>query len=274
MTTKHYFIKTVFILVALFLVSCSGYKKLPYLKDAESLTKEQLLASATLYEAKIMPKDILSITVNSSIPGAAADFNLPLLASGSTAVKQTSGSSSQNGLAGTLQTYIVDNKGKIDFPILGELSIGGLTKSQAEDLIAEQIYPKYLKEKPIVNIRMLNFKVSVLGEVARPGSYSTDNEQMTLFDALAQAGDLTIYGRRDNVMLLRTKANGELVVHKINLQDKDLLLYEDLYYLQQNDKIIVQVNKAKGNSSSFGTMESVGISLLSVLISVVAIVTR
>lgn len=274
MTTKHYFIKTVFILVALFLVSCSGYKKLPYLKDAESLTKEQLLASATLYEAKIMPKDILSITVNSSIPGAAADFNLPLLASGSTAVKQTSGSSSQNGLTGTLQTYIVDNKGKIDFPILGELSIGGLTKSQAEDLIAEQIYPKYLKEKPIVNIRMLNFKVSVLGEVARPGSYSTDNEQMTLFDALAQAGDLTIYGRRDNVMLLRTKANGELVVHKINLQDKDLLLYEDLYYLQQNDKIIVQVNKAKGNSSSFGTMESVGISLLSVLISVVAIVTR
>lgn len=149
-----------------------------------------------------------------------------------------------------------------------------MTKKEAEKKIYSLVYPKYLKEEPIVNIRFLNYKVAVLGEVARPGLYTSENEQMTLFDALASAGDLTIYGNRKNVLLVRENADGERSVRRIDLQDKDVLLNNDIYYLQQNDKIIVSPNKAKGNNSSFGTFESLALSGLSILISVIAIITR
>ncbi|MDU1889058.1 MAG: polysaccharide biosynthesis/export family protein [Dysgonomonas sp.] len=260
--------------IPIILGSCTAYKKISYLKDAETISSEAFAKAAKNYEAVIMPKDVLSITVNSPANEAVArDFNLPLIPNEANDIPQTR-VSNVSSYSGGLQNYIVDNNGKINFPVLGEVEIGGLTKQQAEEKLFSLIYPRYLTEKPIVNIRFLNFKVAVLGEVAKPGVYTSNNEQMTLFDALALSGDLTIYGNRKNVTLVRESAAGERSVRIIDLQDKNILLDNDIYYLQQNDKIYVQPNKAKGNNSSFGTLESLALSGLSILISVISIITR
>lgn len=273
MTTKLT-LRLLFIFFAvLSLSSCTAYRKIPYLKGAETLTQEELKLSAQVYEPHIKPNDVLSITVNSQTPGIAADFNMPLLPPGSQSVSQISRNESTDRI-GTLQNYLVDKDGLINFPVLGELSVIGLTRTELQDKITGLIYPKYIVEKPIVNVRFLNYKVSVLGEVNKPGVYTTENNVVTLFEALALAGDLTIYGKRNNVMLIRESEKGELSVYRIDLQDKNLLLNRDIYYLRQNDKIIVEANKTKGNSSSIGSVESIGLSAISILISVIAIVTR
>lgn len=256
----------------IFLGSCTGYKQLPYLKNAETVSPEVLSSMAAVHEAKIMPHDIITITVNSNIPGAATDFNLPMVPSNLGSAIQTTVTYSNT--TGSLQNYLVDKNGKINFPVLGELSIGGMTSKEAQDYIISLIYPRYIAEKPVVNVRFVNFGVSVLGEVARPGVYTSANGQMTILDALAAAGDMTIYGRRDNVLLLRIQDNGEIAMHRINMQDKNLVLNKDIFYLQQNDKLYIETNKAKGNNSRFGTFESISLSALSIVISVIAIITR
>lgn len=258
--------------LVVFLGSCTGYKQLPYLKNAETVSPEVLSSMAAIHEAKIMPNDIITITVNSNIPGAATDFNLPMVPTNLSSVIQTTATSSST--AGSLQNYLVDKDGKINFPILGELSIAGMTSKEAQNYIGSLIYPRYIAEKPVVNVRFVNFGVSVLGEVARPGVYTTPNGQMTILDALAAAGDMTIYGRRNNVLLLRIQENGEIAMYRIDMQDKNLVLNKDLFYLQQNDKLYVETNKAKGNNSRFGTFESISLSALSIVISVIAIITR
>ncbi len=270
-----FFFKKLFfvLLIAVFLGSCTAYKKIPYLTEAELISSEEFAEAAKNYEAKIMPKDVLSIIVNAPVGAAADDFNLPLIPLNAKSVVQTQVTNTTTSTGG-LQNYIVDNNGKINFPILGEITIGGLTKSEAEAKIFSMIYPQYLTEKPIVSIRFLNYKVAVMGEVLRPNVYTSDNEQMTLLDALAMAGDLTIYGDRKNVLLVRESASGQLSTQRINLQDKNILLNPDVYYLQQNDKIYVQPNKAKGNNSSFGTLETLTLSGLSLIISVISIITR
>ena len=249
------------VLFALFMQSCTAYKRVPYLKKAETLSHEQLRNTADVYVAKIMPKDMLSISITSETPGAAADFNL------SFPYKAANSSTSESFTARTENVYIVDADGYIHFPVLGRLKLSGLTKGDAELLIYSQIYPDYLKEKPLVDIRFVNFSVTVLGEVANPGIYKFENEQMTILDALAAAGDMTIHGVRTNVLRLRTLENGEIVPTRINLQDKSILLNKDLYYLQQNDKIYVETTRTKANSRSFGSVESTLLSLLSVIIS-------
>lgn len=258
-----------FALLLFGLSSCTAYKKIPYLKDAESLSQQQLKSVANISEFKVMPKDILSITVNTPTPGIASDFNMPIIPAGMSSVTQSSLSS-----GATVQNYIVDKEGFIDYPILGKIQIAGLTRAEVESKIKSLVYPKYLKEEPIVNVRFLDLKISVLGEVAKPGVYSATRESLTIFEGLALAGDLTIYGRRDNVMLLRTNDAGEVSIHRINLQDKDILLNQDIYYLQQNDKLIVEVNKTRANNSSIGSLETLGLSAVSILISVIAILTR
>lgn len=261
------------LVLSAYLSSCTSYKKLTYLEGVQDISASTLANMGGVHEPRIMPNDILSITVNSEIKGAAEDFNLPLIAPGSESEIQKSYNTS-NTSTGTLQNYLVDKDGAINFPVLGRLDLNGMTISDAENFIESAIYPQYITVRPIVTIRQLNFYVSVLGEVNKPGIYKTDNGQMTILDALAAAGDMTIYGVRDNVLLVRTESNGELSFHQINLQDKNTVLDKNFFYLQQNDKLYVQVNKAKGNSSRFGTLETVGLSALSVIISLIAIATR
>ena len=258
--------------VLLFFFSCNAYKELPYLQESETISQEDLRNTATLYDAKIMPKDVLSITVNAST-SAASDFNLPLIPYNSKEAVQLSVQAS-SAASGSLQTYMVENDGTITFPVLGKVHVGGMTKTQAQIYIASLIYPQYLSKNPIVNIRFTNYKVAVLGEVARPGEYSTSNDRISIFEAIAKAGDLTIYGKRDNVLLTRVDEHGMKKIYRINLQDKSLLLNPELYYLQQNDQIYVETNAAKGNSSRFGSFETISMSALSIVISVISIVLR
>lgn len=243
------------------------------MEDADTISQSEFAQIAEPYEAKIMPNDILSIIVNTSNPAASKDFNLSLVPQGQDNPLQTNVYTAGN-TNGTLQNYIVDNNGYVNMPILGLLKISGLTKKQAEKKIYDLIYPKYLTEEPIVIIRFLNYKVTLLGEVAKPGEYNTPNGKITLLDALAQAGDLTIYGNRKNVLLIREDANGERMTRQINLQDKNILLDNEIYYLQQNDIIYVQPNKTRGNSSSIGSLESLALSGFSLLISIISIITR
>lgn len=257
----------------IFFNSCTSYKKIPYLSDLDEEKREELLSTPGIYETTIKPNDILSITVNSTVQGAATDFNLPLVPSNYDKAVQTNVSSSSTTLGG-LQNYLVDKDGLINFPVLGKLKVSGMTVKQIQDHITGLIYPRYISVEPVVNVRLLNFKISVLGEVNRPGIYESENGQMTILDALAAAGDMTIYGKRENVILVRITDTGDIMTYKINLQNKDIAIDKNTFFLQQNDKLYVETNKAKGNNSSFGSTQTLGISALSILISIVAILTR
>ena len=185
-----------------------------------------------------------------------------------------------------LQPYLVDNEGKINFPVLGELKLGGLTKKQAEQMIVDKLKP-YITETPIVTVRMVNYKISVIGEVTRPGTFTISNEKVNLLEALAMAGDMTVYGLRDDVKLIRENANGkqEIIPLDLNkmlfLMGKQQIITLDLnkaetilspyYWLQQNDIIYVTPNKAKARNSDIGNSTSLWFSATSILVSLASL---
>lgn len=248
----------------LVLGSCGSTKNVAYFQNADSIS---LAASRMLYEAKIMPKDELTITVITTDPKAAMPFNL--------SVSQTLGNSGQlSSGTGSLQGYLVDNSGNIEFPVVGTLHVGGLTKKQAEDLIKKKVKP-YLaaKENPIVTVRMASYHVSVLGEVTKPGIISVPQEKMSILEALAQAGDLTIYGKRDNVLLIRQDAAGEKHTYRMNLNDANII-NSPFYYLQQNDIIYVEPNKVKAQNSAIGSSTTLWFSAVGTLISIASLIVN
>ena len=183
-------------LIAVFLLaSCQSYKKVPYLQDAGVV--KDINQQENLYDAKIMPKDLLTIVVSCTSPELAVPFNLTVATPANAATAST-----QLTTQPVLQPYLVDNEGKINFPVLGELKVGGLTKREAEQLIIEKLKP-YIKETPIVTVRMVNYKISVLGEVARPGTFTISNEKVNLLEALAMAGvQFKRLGRKENSVSL------------------------------------------------------------------------
>ena len=168
-----------------------------------------------------------------------------------------------------LQQYLVDNEGKISFPVLGALTVGGLTKKQAEQLIVDKLKP-YMKENPIVTVRMVNYKISVIGEVARPGTFTISNEKVNLLEALAMAGDMTVYGLRDNVKLIREDANGKQQIVTLDLNNAETIL-SPYYWLQQNDVVYVTPNKAKARNSDIGNSTSLWFSATSILVSLASL---
>ena len=249
---------------ALLLSSCSGIKNVAYLQDSELI---DLTTSNELYDARIMPKDILTITVNTVNPEASAPFNLIV----STEINNSGGRALLNTGSRTLQTYLVDNEGNIEFPVLGTLKVGGLTKSECEQMIHGKIMP-YLNvnENPVVTVRMSNYKISVLGEVNRPGMFTVSNEKINIFEALAQAGDLTIYGVRDRVKLIRENSDGAKEVFTLNLNDTQIIT-SPCYYLQQNDVVYVEPNKVKARNSKVGQTTNVWLSLTGILVSLASL---
>ncbi len=257
-------IKTSFLLTAAVLTAsgCGSTHEIPYMTDADSISSQQLKTGAKIYEARIMPKDILTISVNTTVPEAAAPFNLGSNA-GSGVITQ--GVAVQGA---ELQTYVVDNHGDIEYPVIGKLHVNGLTRVELQDLIRDKIHPAFITEVPIINVRFKNYKVSVLGEVARPGSYTVQNEQCTIFDALALAGDLTIYGKRTNLLLIRESATGQKSIRRINLQNSSIVTDPEIYYLQQNDVLIVEPNKTKAKMSRVGSAETFTITIVSTLVSI------
>lgn len=252
----------VILFASLFIMSsCSSYKNVPYLQNPEVVN--ELKKELPLYDAKIMPKDLITIMVNTTDPEAAAPFNLTVQTAASNARSNSLYSQP------TLQQYLVNNEGDIDFPVLGRLHVGGLTKNQAEDLVREKLKP-YLREEPIVTVRMVNYKISVMGEVARPGTFTVNNEKVNILEALAMAGDLTIWGKRDDVKLIREDAQGKREIITLNLNNANLIT-SDHYYLQQNDILYVTPNKTKAKNSDIGSSTSLWFSATSILVSVASL---
>ena len=252
-----------FLTVAALFASCQSYKKVPYLQDAEVINQAQ--QQEKLYDATIMPKDLLTIVVSCTNPELAVPFNLVAATPTTAGISQMQLTTTQP----TLQQYLVDNEGRINFPVLGTLKVGGLTKSQAEELIIKNLKP-YIKETPIVTVRMSNYKISVLGEVTRPGTFTITNEKVNLLEALAMAGDMTVWGLRDNVKLIREDANGKQEIHTLDLNKSETIL-SPYYWLQQNDVIYVTPNKAKARNSDIGNSTSLWFSATSILVSLASL---
>ncbi|MCD8202887.1 MAG: polysaccharide biosynthesis/export family protein [Prevotella sp.] len=253
-----------FAVLCLSLSSCGNTKNIAYFQNADTIS---LAASKGLYDARIMPKDLLTITVSTTDPKVSTPFNLSVMNTlNSTGALSTS--------AGALQQYLVDNDGYINFPVVGQLKVGGLTKRECETLIRDQILPYVSEnENPIVTVKMASFKVSIAGEVKSPGVYTVDQEKISIIEALARAGDLTIYGRRENVLLIREDENGEKSTHRINLNDANIINSE-FYYLQQNDYVYVEPNKVQANNSVIGSSVTIWFSVLSVLTSIASLLVN
>ena len=259
---KH--IKLLFglLVVTLILTGCGSSKNVAYFQNSDTVNLE---ASRMLYDARIMPKDMLSITVSTTDPEAAVPFNLTVATLQSVNLRANTTSQA------TLQSYLVDNEGNIDFPLVGRMHLGGLTKSEAEQLVLDKIKPFMSEtENPIVTVRMINYKISVIGEVARPGMFTVANEKISILEALAQAGDLTIYGVRDRVKLIREDSTGKKEIHVLNLNDANII-NSPYYYLQQNDIVYVEPNKVKSQNSSVGSMTTLWFSATSILISLTSL---
>ena len=251
-------------LAAVFLfASCQSYKKVPYLQNGEAV--EQAVQQENLYDARIMPKDLLTIAVSCTSPELAVPFNLTVA---SPATVATAGRT-QLTVQPVLQPYLVDNEGKVNFPVLGKLKVGGLTKRQAEQLIVDKLKP-YIKETPIVTVCMVNYKISVLGEVTRPGTFTISNEKVNLLEALAMAGDMTVWGVRDNVKLIREDAGGKQEIVTLDLNKAETIL-SPYYWLQQNDIVYVTPNKAKARNSDIGNSTSLWFSATSILVSLASL---
>jgi len=269
--------KTLFYLcLILLLSSCHAYKDIVYVQDAGRLADFTDTTHCSIPDPILKQGDLLVITVNATTPEAALPFNLPLIpgqGNNTGNYDPSSGNISSAGStgSGTLQNYLIDTQGNINFPVLGKVHAVGMTKNQLADYIVKQIHPKYIKEDPIVNIRFANFKISVLGEVARPGAFSINNEEISLFEAIALAGDLTIYGKRDNVLLIREGNDGKRQTTRIDLRDSRLI-NSPWYYLQQNDVLYVQPNNPKSRASGFSTAETISISVVGTLISVASLI--
>ena len=244
-------------LSAFTVASCTSTKKIAYFQGVDDKT---IADQARYYQVRIMPNDNLHITVSSINPEAVKIFN-----SLNTEISTNINSESLN-----IMGYIVDNDGNINFPVLGTIHLGGLTKAEAIDLLKDKI-SEYVID-PTVNIRFINYKVTVLGEVARPGTYTIKDERITLPEALGLAGDMTIYGKRDNVLVYR-EVDGKQTFQRIDMTSPDVFTSE-YFYLHQNDVVYVQLNRAKSGSSAYNQNLSLGVSMVSLLVTLITVLTR
>lgn len=244
------------------LASCASPKEVVYLQDVAPLTEQ---AIGKNYEVIIHHDDLLAIMVNSQEPELALPFNMPLV---------TYQIGAQNTPQQRVLGYLVDSEGFIDFPILGKIRAEGLTRMQLTALIKERLIREDLIKDPIITIQFLNFKISVMGEVAHPGSFTISGDRVTLLEALSMAGDLTIYGKRDRVAVIR-EFDGKRTIMFHDLRSADIFT-SPYYYLQQNDIIYVEPNKAKAGQSSINQNNSVGVwlSAVSILASIAALIVN
>jgi polysaccharide biosynthesis/export protein len=212
----------------LFVSSCATPKNINYFPTIQDQT---IASKVPVPEPQIQLNDLMSITVSSSNPEASAIFNAPN--------ESTNTTSSAAASANTLTIgYLVNQNGDILFPVLGQIHVVGLTKFQLSTLITQRINDRKLLIDPIVSIRYLNFKVSVMGEVSRPGVFTTPTEKLSILEALSFAGDITIYGERNDVLLIREDDKGDKIIKHLDLTNQSILS-SPYYYLKSNDVLIV-----------------------------------
>ena len=248
------------LLSLLFLASCTSYKKVPYMQNSsEWAAMEQAIA---IHEPRVMPGDLLSILVtNPDNPMTSMSYNL---VSPSDASRNSSLQTQP-----TLHDYLVDADGCVTIPNIGKVEVAGKTISEVEQLILEKAKSGFAST-PVVVVRFVNFKISVLGEVTAPGTFTIKTGKVTLLEALALARDLTIYGQRENVKIVRESADGKRTIAEVDLNDASLLA-SPYYYLQQNDVVYVTPNESKAKNSDIGSSTSLWFSGTSILISLVSL---
>lgn len=258
------------ILMVLAAVSCSTPKEISYFQDLQPGVTELTVTDPV--EIKVRPKDKLSILVNAQDQKLTNMFNLPIV-SQQIGQESTGSSGTSRGVSG----YTVDTNGYINFPVLGKVKVEGMTREQIAEHLTEQIKEQELIKDPVVTVEFMNLGVSVLGEVNKPGRISINRDNMTILDALSEAGDLTIFGKREKVLVLRQE-NGKQRVYGVNLCSADHIYTSPVYYLQQNDVVYVTPNDTKSRQSTVNgnTVRSTSfwISLASLITSIAVLIAK
>ena len=256
------YVTCLLVCVAVFFTACTSTKKILYLQDVFPLKQQEIEQK---YEGIIHIDDLLAIMFNSRDPELALPFNMPMVT-----YQLGSNSTGQQRVLG----YLVDTNGDIDFPILGKIHVEGLTRMQLTELVKNKLIEGDLIKDPIVTVQFLNFKVSVMGEVGRPGSFTISGDRITLLEALSMAGDLTIYGRRDRVGVIREN-NGKRTILFHDLRSAEIF-NSPCYYLQQNDIVYVEPNKAKSGQSGINQNNTIGVwvSVISLLTTIAVLIFK
>jgi len=257
---KTYIVIIVCILQLSLFSSCETYKNVPYFKDVSDSARLQI--QTVSYKQLIIQKDdILSVNIQTIDPDGNAIFNQSSVASATTGASSTGSPMTQ---LGSVLGYKPDASGEIELPLIGKFNAVGITTNELKDSIESRVSLFY--KNPVVSVRFANLKVNVMGEVSRPGMYLLSNEKNTILDALSMAGDLTIFGKRENVLLIRDSA-GITKMTRFNLNSKDIVK-QDFFYLKQNDVIYVEPNKGKAAALDSYTARYyvIGASLISLLI--------
>lgn len=236
-------------MLALALASCNTSKKIVYFQDIQVNRPEAITEARDI---TVQPKDQISILVSSKDPQLAALFNLPR-------VQYRVGDNNMQNTNGDVSGYTLDTEGYIDFPVLGRLYVAGMTKSEIASFIKKRLMDENLINDPVVTVEFMNLYYSILGEVNNPGKYMITKDQITLLEALSMAGDLTIYGKRDAVFVVREE-DGQRVTHWVDLRTQDLFR-SPVYYLKQNDVIYVQPNKVRAGQSTINENSVKSVSL-------------
>ena len=219
--------------------SPTTYQQIDYLQDLNYETTLELKENKGIL---IQPQDQLSIVVSSRNPELSAALNKPM------ATYQAGSEITESAGSQRILGYVVDNYGNIEFPMLGNIHVAGLTRWDLQNMIKEQIISKGILLDPIVTVEFMNFRISVMGEVQSPGTYSVTGDKITLLGALSLAHDLTIYGRRDNVTVIREQ-NGKREIYKVDLRSS-AMFDSPAYYLQQNDVVYVYPNAVRAGQST------------------------
>lgn len=250
---NYYFIV---LIITLLFSSCVPKQQILYLQGSQNSGN-----TSTNYEPLIQKDDLLFINISSSEAEAVAPFNLDS--------QSKDISSSTSGFSTQKQTYLVDNVGNIEFPVIGTLNAAGYSINEFRDLLKTKL--KNFVTDAVINIRIVNFKVTVTGEVGQPGVVSTGSQRFTLFDALAMSGDLTLYGRRDNILIVRD-FQGIKTYNRVDITKADFV-NSPFYYLDQNDLIYVEPRKAKIDSTAIGANIPFIVSIVGILLTTTLILT-
>ncbi len=228
------------IMVAVLFLSCSTVDKIPYFQDIQEGEVANIVEPASVL---VKPEDKISIVVNAKDVELANIFNLSIVGVRVGDIKGTA--YAQGGLS----SYTVDQNGNIDFPIIGEISVAGMTRSQIAAKIKSELIDKHYLKDVVVTVEFVNLAISVLGEVNMPGRYTIDRDRLTILDGISMAGDLTVLGERDNVLVIR-EVDGKKMVYRVNLNSAADMFSSPAYYLQQNDVIYVEPNPVKARQST------------------------
>ena len=249
------YMKKIFVRLSILLVllvvsaaSCSTYKKINYIQDAQLDTALTMIANQGIL---IQPMDMISIVVSSRDPELARIYNLPVV------TYQAGSESSVSSFNQRLIGYSVDNDGNIQFPELGTIHVAGLNRWQLAELIREKL--SSLVKDAVVTVQFMNFKISVTGEVTSPGVFDISGDKITIFEAISLARNLTIYGRRDGVYVIREQ-NGNRTIYQVDLRTVDMF-NSPAYYLQQNDVVYVEPNKVRAGQSTINENNLKSVSL-------------